>query len=344
MAKLVNFPISMVKLMLEDGDLKDDKAFASITLNPDIAWAKFILTDDSVNANKDRIPEEEFENLIRTGINMPIKMAFDQIEDGHDESYPIGVITHLKKVKNQIVGLAALWKHERPRDIEYIKSRYDNGEPLDLSWEISYAGEVIQEDGTRNLIGTSLNATTLVGVPAYEGRLGVVALASKEEEVTKLEEKIKELQDKLMDATDINLDLVKMKDELEASLKEAIGNLETATAELEELKQFKGEIVAAQERVEKLASIKAKFAEAGLEKDEEYFEDKAEVLLGMDEASLEFFIQEAIAFVKEASVKRDTEEASEKEELPNFNDGKEFSELSPSELAELARDTEKKTS
>jgi hypothetical protein len=64
----------------------------------------------------------------------------------------------------------------------------------------------------------------------------------------------------------------------------------------------------------------------------------------MDENALEFFIQESVAFVKEAS-ERQTEEASEREEgLPDFNDGKEFSDLSLKELAKLARDTEKKTS
>lgn len=340
MVKLVNFPVDMVELVVDDKDLKENSAFAAVTLNPDIAWAKFILTDDSINANKDRIPVEEFENLIRTGINMPIKMAVKKIEDGHNESYPIGVITHLKQIKNKVVGLAALWKHERPKDIEYIKNRYSKGEPLDLSWEISYAGEVLLEDGTRNLIGTSLNATTLVGVPAYEGRLGITAMASKEEEVTKLEKQIKELTDKLADATAINLDLAKAQGELETELKESKTAFETLTEEIEGLKSFKEDIVAKDERAGKLQLIKDMFVEAGIEKDEEYFEEKAEVLLGFDESSLEFFIQESIAFIKEASKEKGIKNASD-EALPNFNDGKVFSDLSIKELADVARDTEK---
>lgn len=345
MANLINFPADVVELILEDGDLKDDSAFAAVSLSPDVSWAKFILTDDTVNANGDRIPEEEFDNLIKTGINMPLKMAYGEIKEGHNESFPIGVITHLKKIKNQIVGLAALWKSERPEDIEYIKDKYKKKEPLDLSWEISYQGEAVHKDGTRDLIGTSLLATTLVGIPAYEGRLGITALAAKEreEEVTKLEEKIKELQEKLADATDINLGLVKEKDALDVELKELKAEFEKSGEELEELKAFKGEIVAERERKEKLQSIMDKFAEAGIEKDEEYFEEKAETLLTMDEGALDFFIQEAIAFASEMKEREETEEeeASKKEDLPNFNDGGEFSDLGPKELAELARKKEK---
>lgn len=345
MANLISFPANVVELILEDGDLKNDEAFASITLNPDVAWAKFILTDDKANANGDRIPEEEFENLIKTGVNMPLKMAYGEIKEGHDESFAIGVITHLKKIKNQIVGLAALWRHERPEDIKYLEDRYSKEEPLDLSWEISFQGEALNKDGTRDLIGTSLNATTLVGIPAYEGRLGITALAAKrEEEVTKLEERMKDLEVKLADFKDMNFELVKEKEALESSVKELQAEFDLSKVELEELKGYKAEIVAAEEKVEKLQSIKDKFAEAGIEKEDEYFVEKSESLLTMDGDALDFFIQEAVAF---ASEKKETKEEKasrkKKEDLPNFNDGGEFSDLGPKELAELARETEKKS-
>ncbi len=136
----------------------ENEAFAAISLNPAVTWAKFILTDSEPNLNKQRIPETEFENLIRTGVYMPIKMALGEIKDGHDEAIPIGVISHLKRASNQIQGLAALWDRERPEDIQYIKERYTNKKPLQLSWEVFYEQAVEKEDGIADLTGTALRA------------------------------------------------------------------------------------------------------------------------------------------------------------------------------------------
>ena len=104
MTKFIKISSDMVQYNI-DNSQEVNESFASLLLNPYVTWAKFILTDDEPNGNNVRIPKEEFSNLINSGIYMPIKMTLGEIE-GHEASIPIGVITHLKEVKNSIFELA----------------------------------------------------------------------------------------------------------------------------------------------------------------------------------------------------------------------------------------------
>jgi len=156
----------------------DDKAYAGLNLNPLVRWMKFVLTDDKPNANGNRIPREEFPNLIRTGHYMPIKTAeMNGPERRHFNARPIGTITHLKIEDDKILGLAALWETEHPEDVKEIVKRFENGEQIDLSWEIAYTDSEIEEDGTEVLKGTALLGTTIVDIPAYQGRTPVLSVA-----------------------------------------------------------------------------------------------------------------------------------------------------------------------
>jgi hypothetical protein len=292
---------------------KDDEAYASIASNPTLTFCKFILCDNQKNANNERIPEDEFDNLIRTGVYMPIKMAPGKIEDGHDKSTPLGVISHLKKVNSQIFGLAALWERERPEDVNYVRQRYQNKEPLQLSWEILYSDSSTNEDGVKDLKGTSLRAVTLVGRPAYSGRTPIIALASEEtnnkleenklEELEKLQSELAELQASLstkdaelasktteLDAKEA--ELVAKAAELDAKVAELTQTLE----ELASLRTFKSEVEEKQAVESKFASIRDKFKDSNLTKDEEYFEKNKEMLLKLPVEALDFMIQEEVAF------------------------------------------------
>lgn len=143
-----------------------------------VTWAKFILTDDKPNENGQRIPVEEFDNLIRTGVFKPVKMAIGEIKDGHEESRPLGVITNLVRDGNKIMALAALWAHERADDIEKIKEMLHNNNPVNVSWEILY-GRSSNSNGVSDLHDTILKAATIVGIPAYAGRTQFIAVAAK---------------------------------------------------------------------------------------------------------------------------------------------------------------------
>lgn len=163
----------------EDAEKQFGEAIASaVATDQIITWAKFILTDDKPNGNKQRIPLEEFNNIIKTGIYKPVKMALGEIKDGHDDARPLGVITNLTKEGNKIVALAALWDHERTDDVENIKDMVNNGKPVNVSWEILY-GNSVTKDGVSDLLDTVLRAVTIVGIPAYAGRTQLLAVAAK---------------------------------------------------------------------------------------------------------------------------------------------------------------------
>lgn len=163
----------------EDVTAQFGEAMASVVSTDQIiTWAKFILTDDKPNENRQRIPAEEFDNLIKTGIYKPVKMALGEIKDGHEDSRPLGVITNLAKEGNKIVALAALWDHERTDDVQTVKSMVNDGKPVNVSWEILY-GNSVTNNGVSDLLDTILKAVTIVGMPAYAGRTQLLAVAAK---------------------------------------------------------------------------------------------------------------------------------------------------------------------
>jgi len=432
---------------IDENEIPDEvlDAEASLMLNPYVRWAKFIMTDDQPNGNGERTPVEEFDNLIQSGIHMPIKMAEGKIEDGHENATPIGVITHLKKEfvdgVNKIIGLAAFWLRERPSDISYIKERIDNNEDVNISWELGAQDKVLAQDGVFDWRGLAVQAVTVVDRPAYQGRTRIIAMAAKKTNPKWGEEYVKNLPDSsflyierggekdsegrtspekrhfpvkddkglydkskleevLVEAGKSNLptpilkslkktvttlleridsgasleeiskediaplenknleedtvELEELKQEVadlkaklataEASLQEkesARASLETEKTsmetELAELRQFKKEIDDEVAKAEKLDGIKAKFAEAKLNKDEAYFTDNSEKLLGLDEAALDFMIQEFSAFSAQASL---DPENKGKVEIPNIP-GDELSEVNIKEIAKALRERRK---
>src|SRR3990172_5654687 len=170
----------MVQLLeKEDVEMEFGEAAASIIgVDEVITWAKFVLTDDKPDANGQRVPEEEFDNLIKTGLNKPVKMAYGEPNDGHGDAHPLGTITNLTRQGNKIVALAALWNRERGDDIALIKERVKSDRPVNVSWEILYGKNRII-NGVEDLLDTVLRAVTIVGMPAYKGRTQFLAVAAK---------------------------------------------------------------------------------------------------------------------------------------------------------------------
>lgn len=324
------------ELIKEEDELDD--AFASISLNPFIQWAKIVVTDDLPNGNKERVPLEEFENLIKSGIHAPIKMAEEEISDGHDEALgrPIGTITQLIQEGNKLIALAALWKKERPEDIKLLKEMYSDGNPPNVSWEISFKDFDVDDDGVTNLRGTFLNGLAVVTNPAYKGRTQFVAMSSKNkdkedfsvEENEKLKSRVSELE------TDL--------EKLQKEIKEKDVALAEKDVELETLREFKTEYERKQAEAAKFDGIKEKFAKAEIEKDDEYFEEKKEFLLGLEEDALDFMLQEMVAFSEllEDSQASDNDKDN-KTRVPLVRNKKNDS-LTPKELGRALRESKTK--
>ncbi len=315
---MTDFHTILIKDKLGESD-----AFASISLNPTLRWLKFVLTDDQPNENKQRIPQEEFDNLIKSGINMPIKMAEGNIANGHPGSKPIGVITHLKQVANKIEGLAALWSSERPDDVNLIVDEFESGTPPQISWEVPFDEEIEDENGIFTLKGIILRAATLVRRPAFAGRTPVLAIASKDikpieananikEAEIMSDEKIKELETKLAEATSKIA-------ELTGQLKEKTDGFASVEDELTSLRDFKAKADKEADEATQLTAVRTKFAEAEIKKSDEYFDENKERFLALDETGLDFMIQEMSAFAK-TSVANASVEGNEGDE---GNEGKE---------------------
>jgi len=309
MTEFIKISSDMVQYSIDNSE-KVNESFASLLLNPNVTWAKFILTDDEPNGNNVRIPKEEFSNLVNSGVHMPIKMTLGNIK-GHKASMPIGVITHLKEVGNRVEGLAALWNSERPEDIGLLKDKKEKEETLNISWEIAYQAFTESEiyEGVRDLYHTVLKAATVVETPAYEGRTTILALAEMEKiNMEELELKIEELEKSLAE-------LQEEKEELLEKLDGSVATVKELTSELAELSEFKVQVEEEKEKQEKMASIKLQFEEAGISKEEEYFIENSETLLAMDKKALRFLIAEVLAFGKAVEKATAQAELEEKKEI-----------------------------
>lgn len=303
------------------------EAMASINHNKAFCTPiKFIFTDSFANANKQRIPEGEFDNVVQTGVNMPIKASdlFEGIAGTkHDGASPFGVITHLAKSGNTVKGLGLLWKQERPEEVEYIKECYEKRIPINLSWEIGYTDSAISDDGIEDLLGVVVRATTIVGDPAYQGRTPILSMAqrnSTESNMDELQKKIDELEALL----------VSERTEHETRVKEMEDEMSSLKTQNEELAEYKKNIETTAEKTRREVEIKDKFKENGIEKDDEYFASRMDKFLAFDETELEFFIQEAISFGTAST------HTNDKVEIPNFVDKK--TKVDPTELGKQLRE------
>jgi len=159
---------------------KTSEAEAATLQDTHAVWLKFVFTDDQPNANKQGIRQDEFEGIIKTGVHKPIKKAWgEDIAPGHEDAIPIGTVANLDQDGNQIIGLASIWESEFPTEAASIRSAYAEKKPLNISWELYYADSEFDEEGIEWLKGVSTRGATIVGIPAYDGRTPILAVASK---------------------------------------------------------------------------------------------------------------------------------------------------------------------
>lgn len=289
--------------MFIDGTLEfftdADYAEASISKNQHFRWAKFVLTDDKPNKNNQRIPREEFDNLIKTGIYAPFKVARGQISDGHEFAEPIGVIAKLLQLDDKVIGLAALWPRERKDDVEYLEELHKSGNPLNVSWEILYTDSEIDDSGVENLKNVSLVGATIVGLPAYAGRTPVIAVASEANtkmEVDNMDDKEKaalneqDPEQGTQTESEQNQEFIALSEynALKAEYDALKSEYESLKANLETLQSaYAGEV--------RLKTIRQKFASVGINKPDSYFEENRERLLSLSDDAIDFMLQEMVA-------------------------------------------------
>ena len=346
------FIVNDIQLLIDDTTREAFEAFASVSLNPNLTWIKFVLTDDKPNVNGHRIPKEEFANIIKTGVYMPLKMAEGEISENHEGTIPLGVMTHLINKGDRIEALAALWFKERTEDVEFLRERFADGKEIDISWEISFVGSEEQEEGHLDLRNVSMNAATIVGMPSYAGRTNVQALASDGKQ-SSLEDKntmdtitldkheeiltaLRESNDNVV--KDLNTQLTQAADDT----KELESKVSDTEKELKTLRTFKEEADAATEREQKMVSIREKFAGANIKADDDYFDSRKDVLLAMSDEQLDFFVQEIASSL--ASAGEENAEASVSltgdDKTPDVR-GTSKDEITPEDVVEYLREQDK---
>jgi hypothetical protein len=155
-------------------------------LHPFQTIATFVFADDKPNGNNQLLPYEEFENVKRTAIGMPVKIKFSGIDaENHVGSVPIGVITGMSEDMlpdgtRRLIAKATFWTEEYPEEVAYIKDSFANKKAPGLSWELGYK-ESIAEGLIQRLKDVVALAATFVKKPAYGSRTHLLAISSLEE-------------------------------------------------------------------------------------------------------------------------------------------------------------------
>lgn len=216
--------------------------------NPFVTIARFVFADDKPNGNKQGIKVEEFPNIIKTAIGMPVKMNFvGETVANHAGSVPVGHITKMEHVeeadRNVLHAEAMLWNDEFPEEIEWLKRAHAEKKAPNLSYELEYKEDVV-ENGIQWKKDTTTLGATFVHTAAYGSRTHLIALASLENdderntEIVALAEKIKADQEPVVNSDDeggnsvdelekANAEIKRLTDEL-AARDAKISDLETA--------------------------------------------------------------------------------------------------------------------
>jgi hypothetical protein len=118
---------------------------------------------------------------------------------------------------------------------------------------------------------------------------------------------------------------------------EKVAALAEVQEELEGLQEYKETVEGEKAKVEKLEVVKAKFTEYGLEKPEEYFTEKQDFLLGLEEQELTFMLEELQALKPEGK----NEEASQNG-VPNLGAGH-TGKVTTKDMVEYLRNKNKKS-
>lgn len=302
--------------------------------HPLLTRIKFILATNegarlstSKTGLKQGIKEEDFDDVIKTAINMPIKLRYLRNGVGnHFGSIPVGHISNIEKVdlEDGIKGLVAegvLYASEYPDEVDYLKTAYAANEAPGISYEIRYDQEKsIIEDGVEWIKDLITQAATIVRSPAYGSRTAILALASNKELSTEefneevlsiiapkeadnkggsqMDEKDKEIQRLTALAAEKEDALKTETDKLTNELNSVKTELTTVKGELETVTAENAKLL----NTIKMESRAKAYAEAGLEFDEdaEKAQAKKELLTKMEDDVFATYL----ADLKEAKTKK----------------------------------------
>lgn len=297
---------------VESGDYK----------HPYLTYARFVFADDKPNGNNQGIEYEDFPLLVKSAIDMPIKLRFiASTAGGHKGSVPIGHIKEIEEVlesdgTHKLIANAVLYSDEYPEEIKFLKEAYASGNAPGLSWELFYKDEV-KKDGISWLKGVIAKAATFVKNPAYGARTALLALASSNDITDdELSRELTALASEISPNNSSKGGSNTMEEKEKQELLAKIAALETQLAEVTGAKAkaetdllsaqsevtAKTEVIQQYERSTLISDRTKKVAEAGLsiEKDEAKLKAKQEFWIGLSEDAFTQYLEDLVAASKAA--------------------------------------------
>jgi hypothetical protein len=247
--------------------------------NPLLRKIELILTDFEPNANNEGIPVEEKDNIIKTALNMPIKIAMSESSyGGHANAVPIGPITRVYEDNHEgrdvIKAEAMIWGDEFSDVYTLLKSVAEEREYIGTSWEVYYSASD-EKEGVNWLRNVTFAGTCIVDTPAYGNRTKLLKVAEKQ----KMEELQKEIE----------------------LLKASLAEKENEINGLREQNEAYKEADERRSEAERRQNVINRLIQAGFTQSEA--EEKVEFYVKMDDDSLEFVIKDFASKRTQASNK-----------------------------------------
>lgn len=211
-----------------------------------------VLTDFEPNRNRQQIPDSEAENLIRTALNQPIKINYENGKHkGHAEAIPIGTISEVWREGDQILARSILWKEEYPEIDKYLKTATAEHEYLGTSWEILYRSSESLND-VEILHDCIFQSTVIVDNPAYGFRTPIKSIAEEKESMEQNETESPEME-KLEKLQEIEGAFYQLLDMVYTAYEKVCAEMERK----ERVARESGALVMAQDAIAQLTSILA---------------------------------------------------------------------------------------
>lgn len=285
------------------------------------AIAEFVFTDFTANANKQGVQSTEALNILKSGLNQPVKVDFTGHRIGdHDYALPVGSITHMEHKEDKIIGKAVIWRNEFPDLFEYLLKASASEGGVQFSWELMYKDKELDSNGVQWLKDVVVAGIAIVSNPAYAGRTPLLALASEKRQASlqQLSEKVAavieglekagaienasetshmELEAVMTAVEGLKADIIAVREKLDAVKieapaaellqTEASEELTALKSEVEELRAYKTEAEASKARAELLSARTQ--ALAGLMSDSD-ISDKADFILALADEQFTAFI------------------------------------------------------
>lgn len=296
---------------------------------------RFVFTDYKPNKNKQGVPRAEAENVINTGLNMPVKINFSSSKaKGHLGAFPIGPILSLREEGDQIVGEAIVWRNAFPDVADYLEKASAESGGVQFSWELLYSDSEIDTEGVQWLKGIVTDGITIVDTPAYEGRTPLLALAEEQIFMDELQKRVEELTAQVTTLTASVAEKDKQIADLQASVAEVQKERDTLSAEAETLRTFKTETEKAQAEASLLDTRKKQIAEAGIEMSDETFAGRKDLFITMSDDAFKAYVDDLSAVAKHS---RASASANERIIFPDPSTGSNDQKVSIDDMVKALR-------